>query len=76
MTKIIFEGWDVGMRKIPFIKLLNEKAGLTLQEAKNLKDRLIDNNEIVVVEIEDENLAEEILKDAQKLKVIGKIEGR
>jgi purine-nucleoside phosphorylase len=62
------------MRKIPFTKLLNEKVGLTLQEAKNLKDRLVDNNEIVVVEIADENLAKEVLEDARKLKVKGRIE--
>ena len=74
MVKIIFEGWDAGMRKIQFTKLLNEKAGLTLQEAKSLKDKLVDNNEIVVVEVGDENLAKEILEDAQKLKVKGRIE--
>jgi hypothetical protein len=74
MAKIIFDGWDVGMRKIPFTKLLNEKAGLTLAEAKNLKDRLINDNEIIGVEIADENLANEILEEAQKLKVKGRIE--
>ncbi len=71
---MIFESWDVGMRKIPFTKLLNEKAGLTLQEAKNLKDRLVDNNEIIEVEIDDEILAKEILEEAQKLKVNGRLE--
>ena len=76
MVKIIFEGWDVGMRKIPFTKLLNEKAGLTLQEAKNLKDRLVDNNEIIEMELDDETLAKEILEDAKKLKVKGRIESR
>ncbi|WP_343555631.1 hypothetical protein [Sphingobacterium sp.] len=74
MVKIIFESWDVGMRKIPFTKLLNEKAGLSLQEAKNLKDRLVDNNEIIEVEIDDEILAKEILEEAQKLKVNGRLE--
>ncbi len=74
MAKIIFEGWDVGMRKIPFTKLLNKKAGLTLQEAKILKDRLVDNNEVVEIEIADENLAKEVLGDAQKLKVKGRID--
>lgn len=62
------------MRKIPFAKLLNEKAGLTLAEAKNLKDRLVNDNEIIEVEIADENLANEILEKAQKLKVKGRIE--
>jgi uncharacterized protein YuzE len=76
MVKIIFESWDVGMRKIPFMKLLNEKAGLTLQQAKTLKDRLVDNNEIVEVEMDDEILAKEILEEAQKLKVNGRIESR
>lgn len=73
MVKIIFNGWEVGMRKIPFIKLLNEKAGLSLSEAKKIKDRLIDNNEIVVIEIFDEKLANEILVEAKKLKVNGNI---
>lgn len=74
MVKIIFESWDVGMRKIPFTKLLNEKAGLTLQEAKNLKDRLVDNNEIIEVAIDNEILAKEVLEEAKKLKVNGRIE--
>lgn len=76
MVKIVFEGWDEGMRKIPFTKLLNEKAELTLQEAKILKDRLVDNNEVIEVEIDDKILAKEILKEAQKLKVKGRIENR
>lgn len=74
MAKIIFDGWSVGMQKIPFIKLLNGKAGLSFAEAKNIKDRLIDNSEIIYVEITDENLAKEILEEAKKLKVKGRIE--
>jgi hypothetical protein len=74
MTKIIFEGWEVGMRKIPFIKLLNEKAGLSLKDSKNLKDRLVDDNEIIEMEVPDENLAIEILAEAKRLKVKGRLE--
>jgi hypothetical protein len=74
MARVIFEGWEVGMRKIPFTKLLNEKAGLSLTDAKSIKDRLVDNNEIVEIEIADENLAKEILEEAKKLKVKGRIE--
>lgn len=73
MAKIIFEGWEIGMRKIPFTKLLHEKAGLSLSEAKKMKDRLVDNNEIVEINVENETLAEEILEDARKLKVRGRI---
>jgi hypothetical protein len=74
MAKIIFEGWEVGMRKIPFIKLLNEKAGLSLKDSQNLKDRLVDNNEIIEIEVPDENLATEILAEAKRLKVKGRLE--
>lgn len=74
MAKIIFEGWEVGMKKIPFTKLLNERAGLSLKDAKSIKDRLVDNNEIIEIEISDENLATEILAEAKKLKVNGKLE--
>ncbi len=73
MAKIIFEGWDVGMRKIPFTKLLNEKVGMSLSEAKRLKDRLVDNNETIEIEIEDESLAREVWEDAKKLKVKGRL---
>jgi hypothetical protein len=73
MVKIIFDGWEVGMKKIPFVKLLNERASLSLTDAKKLKDRLVDGNEIVEIKVINENLAKEILKEAQKLKVKGKI---
>lgn len=73
MIKIIFEGWEVGMRKIPFTKLLNEKVGLSLKDSKKLKDRLVNNNETIEIEISNENLAREILDQATKLKVKGRI---
>ncbi|WP_277016303.1 hypothetical protein [Flavobacterium lindanitolerans] len=73
MVKIIFDGWKVGMKKIPFVKLLNERASLSLTDAKKLKDRLVDDNEIVEIKVINEKLAKEILKEAQKLKVKGKI---
>ncbi len=76
MAKIIFDGWEVGMRKIPFTRLLNERAGLSLSEAKKLKDKLVDNDEVIEIEIDDENLAKEILEEAQKLKVKGRVECR
>lgn len=76
MAKIIFEGWEVGMKKVAFTKLLSEKGGLSLSEAKTLKDRLVDKNEIIEIEIDDENLAKEILKEAKKIKVKGRLENR
>ncbi len=74
MIKVIFEGWEVGMRKIPFIKLLNEKAGFSLSEAKKMKDDLVDNNKVIVIETDNIDLAKEIFNKAKKLKVIGRLE--
>jgi siroheme synthase (precorrin-2 oxidase/ferrochelatase) len=74
MAKITFTGWEPGMKKIPFIKLLHEKAGLSLVDAKTLKDDLVDKRKIIVVEINDRNLADLILKEARELKVTGDIE--
>lgn len=68
MSRIIFEGWEYGMQKIPFIKLLNEKAGLSLKESKRIKD-LVVYGEIITIEIISEDLANEIIKDAIKLGV-------
>ncbi|KLT65386.1 hypothetical protein [Pedobacter sp. BMA] len=69
MSKIIFEGWDVGMCKIPFIHLLQNKAGLSLGEAKKLKDRLVNDNEIIELGIESNELAQDIFEAALTLNV-------
>ena len=66
MRKITFKGWEVGMRKIPFTKLLNEKGQLSLKEAKSIKDRLVNNNEVITVEFENENVARLIYEESQK----------
>lgn len=72
--KVIFEGWEPGMRKIPFIELLKEKAGLSLSEAKNLKDRLVDNGEVITLNVEDNIVAKDIVERATELKVKARIE--
>jgi hypothetical protein len=69
MAKIVFEGWEHGMRKIPFTKLLNEKAGLSLIEAKKIKDRLVDENQVIEIEVDNINIAKIIVEEAQNLKV-------
>lgn len=43
-------------------------------DAKTLKDDLVDKRKIIVVEINDRNLADLILKEARELKVTGDIE--
>lgn len=71
MKVIIFEGWKVGMRKIPFIKLLNKECKLSLKEAKHIKDCIVDNK-TMVIEVEDA-IAEFILKESRELGVICRI---
>jgi len=66
---IIIEGWEVGMRPIPFVKLLNQKVGLRLSVAKKLKDDLMNNDESFEVILRDETTAKEIVDELKKMKV-------
>lgn len=68
MARIIFEGWVYGMQKIPFIKLLNVTAGLSLKESKRIKDSVVDG-EIITLDVISDDLASEIIKEAQQLGV-------
>jgi|GEM_PF-1330328 len=62
MRKVEFYGWQKGVRKIHFIRLLNEVGGLSLKESKSIKDRLIDNSERIVVEFKDDETAKKIVE--------------
>jgi len=67
MRKILFYGWQVGMRKVPFSLLLREEAGLGLKEAHETMLRVLDEQP-VTLEVSDE-LAERLLDQAQALGV-------
>jgi len=69
-NKVTFKGWKVGMQKIPFTKLLNEKGNLSLREAKSVKDRLVNDDEIITLEFKDEDEAKIIYKESKELGVI------
>ncbi|MFC4476489.1 hypothetical protein [Flavobacterium chungangensis] len=73
MAKIIFEGWEHGMQKIPFIKLLNLTAALSLKESKKNKDLIVDG-EIVTINLMSDDLANEIIKQARQLGVKCKLD--
>jgi len=68
--KVTFKGWKTGMKKIPFIKLLNEDGQLTLRDAKSIKDRLVNDGEIITIEFSSESLARLIYEKSQNLGVI------
>ena len=68
MRKIIFEGCNVGMKKISFTKMLKANSHLSLKEAKSVNDRLL-NNKVVGVEFENEDIATLLLQESLKLGV-------
>ncbi len=65
MKKIRFYGWDIGVKTISFIELLHNTGGISLIEAKLIKEKIIDG---LIVEIEfDEDKANIILNDSNQL---------
>ena len=69
MNKITFTGWKVGFRKVEFTRLLRVKAGLSLSEAKNKVDSILDGKEEIVL-IEEKNTAMTLVKEARLLGAI------
>ncbi len=63
MVKILFKGWTYGLEKISLTKLFQQKANLSLKEAKGKTDALLDG-EIFIIETEDISQAEELTKEA------------
>lgn len=53
MKKIRFTGWNKEMNKIKFIHLLNEQAMLSLKESKDIKDRIVNGEEIDILVSDD-----------------------
>ena len=68
MNTVIFEGWEVGMRKISFSMLLTDNSHLGLKEARSIKDKIL-ANEVVELELETEEIANFIVEESRKLGV-------
>lgn len=66
MAKVILESWRVGLKKIPLTKLQHEMLGKSLKESKSNVDRLLDNEE-VIIEIDDLDLAQNFMEEAEKI---------
>jgi hypothetical protein len=66
--KITFSGWQVGMKSLRFARLLHEEAGLGLQEAWNIKTKVL-NEEPVVLELP-ASIGAAVLEQAKDLGVI------
>ncbi len=68
MRKVIFTGWNLGMKKISFTKMLKANSHLSLKEAKSINDGVL-NGEIIEVEFENAEIAQLIYNESIKLGV-------
>lgn len=68
MVKVILESWREELKKISLTKLQMEKLGMALKESKSNVDSLLDNEKIIL-EIDDENLAKEFMEEAERIGV-------
>lgn len=73
MAVVVFTGWKVGMRGIPFIHVLRENTDLSLKRVKQIKEQIVDGEEIKI-SVKDLSIAEKIIKLSGELGVICKIE--
>lgn len=69
MAKIILKGWNDGLQKVSLTKLQIDLLGKSLKESKLNVDYLLDDKE-VIIEIENLDLANEFIKEAEKIGVI------
>lgn len=66
MIKIILESWHEGLEKVSLAKLQMEMLGKSLKESKTNVDLLL-NDEKVIIAIDNLDLAEKFLHEANKL---------
>lgn len=68
MAKVILDSWREGLEKISLTKLQVNMLGKSLTESKSNVDSLLDDKK-VILEIESLDLANEFLKEAEKIGV-------
>jgi hypothetical protein len=73
MTILLFKGYTQDVKKISFTRLLHNKATIRLKEAKEIMDRILDD-EVVELQVLDYNIANEIVNEAIKLGFICEIQ--
>lgn len=65
MAKVIMESWRYGLQVVCLTKLQYEKLSLSLLESKRNADMLLED-QIIILEIEDENVAREFFEEADR----------
>lgn len=68
MIKILLDSWRDGLEKISLTKLQVEMLGKSLTESKMNVDSILDDNK-VIIEIDNLDLANKFLKEAEKIGV-------
>lgn len=70
MSVVIMKGWKEGLEKVSLSKLQMELLKLSLKEAKENVDALLDGKE-VILDIQDDNIAKKFLYEAKQIGVEG-----
>ena len=68
MAKVILDSWRVGFEKVSLTKLQISMLGKSLTESKSNVDSLLDDKK-VILDIENLDLANEFLKESEKIRV-------
>ncbi len=64
--RLVFDGWNEGMMKVSASMMLREKTSLDLKEAKDIVDRILED-EVVMIDVSSKERADEILMKARQL---------
>jgi len=70
--KVVLESWREGLQKVSLTKLQHEKLGISLLDSKTNTDLLLDA-QIIILKIENIELAQEFLKEVERIGVNCKI---
>jgi ribosomal protein L7/L12 len=68
MAKVILDSWRAGLEKVSLTKLQVNMLGMSLKESKTNVDSLLDDKK-VVIEIDNLDVANEFLREAEKIGV-------
>jgi ribosomal protein L7/L12 len=69
MSRVIITGWQPGLKKVSLSKLIRDRSGLRLSEAKACTDRCLDG-EIVSIDLASADEAEQFAQEAARLGAI------
>jgi ribosomal protein L7/L12 len=72
MSKVLFKSWRYGLKKISSTHLFQKHANLSLTEAKDKTDALL-NGETFIIETESFEQAEELVNEATAIGAVCEI---